>query len=209
MADRNVENLVTPLKIGTASHYSQIDTDGTLTLTGDATAWKDMVADLFGKSLNSVSGKVSYDWDENALDFQSGGVITTAADRVQANLEINHEFKVGSSITFKPHIHWFQDAATKYVLTLKYRLQVNGSAKTATWTTITLTANDGDDVWTYTSGTLNQITRFPDITITCAISDTIQFQVARTDSLGGNMMVYFMDLHGEVDAFGSAAELVK
>ena len=190
--------------------YAVIEDDGSIQIFGDGTMWKDMISDLFGKRLNSTSGKVDYDWDENAIEFQSNGSITSANDRIGGNLEINHEFKVGSSITFKPHIHWFQDAATKYELTCRYRLQRNGEAKTTSWTTIVLTASDGDDVWTYPgSGVFNNITRFPDITITCGLSDTFQFQIARTDNLGGSMLVYFLDLHGEVSSFGSRTELEK
>lgn len=44
--------------------YSETRTDGTQRLVGGATAWKDMVGDLFGKNLASVVGKVDYDWDE-------------------------------------------------------------------------------------------------------------------------------------------------
>lgn len=204
-------NGLASLNVGDVSggDYAKIETDGSVQLFGDGTMWKDMIADLFGRRLYSTAGKVDYDYDENALDFQSGGSISTTADRVGGNLEINHEFLVGTSITFKPHIHWFQDASTAYELTMRYRLQRNNAVKTTTWTSVTLTAGT-DDVYTYPgSGVFNQLSRFPDITITCGISDTIQFQVARTDSLGGNMLVYFMDLHGEVDAFGSRAEIVK
>ena len=95
---------------------------------------------------------------------------------------------------------------------MKYRLQRNGYEKEASWTTVTLTAGSSDDVFDFTGeadGTYNQLTRFPDITITCSISDTFQFQIARTDSLSGDMLVYFMDFHGEVDSFGSEEEIKK
>lgn len=201
---------VDKLKFGTAPSNTEIDKgDGSLRSRGDATMWKDMVSDLFGKRLASTAGKVDYDFDENSIRFQSGGSISVANDRVGGNQEINHEFEVGSSIAFRPHIHWFQDAATKFEITARYRIQRNGQAKTTAWTNIVLTANNGDDVWTYVSGTLNQITRFPDIVIDCGISDTIQFQMARTDALVGDMLIYFLDLHGQVDGDGSEEEIVK
>ena len=207
----NISQLQSPLRIGSESegNYTEIGTDGTQRLHGTSTAWKDMIADLFGKRISSIAGKVDYDWDENAIVFQPSGSISNAADRVGGNQEINHEFKVGTNITFKPHIHWFQDAATKFVLTARYRLQQNGVAKTTDWTTITSTMNEDADVFEYSTGTLNQLTRFPDITVTCGISDTIQFQIARTDSFSGNMLVYFFDLHGEVDSAGSESEISK
>ena len=107
--NRNLGNVL-------AGNFTEFFPDGTLRSRGDATSWKDMVADLFGRNLNSASGKVDYDWDVNAIGFQSGGLITNVADRVQGNLELNHEFKVGSAITFKPHVHWFQEVTAGAVV---------------------------------------------------------------------------------------------
>ena len=175
-----------------------------------------MIADLFGKRLYSVVGTVDYDYDENAIIFASGGSITTDNDRVGGNLEINHEFKVGTDITFKPHIHWWQqwttDTVDSIVFTMRYRLQQNGQAKVATWTTITAEAGTADDVFDFTGegdGLYNQLTRFDDITVTCGVSDTIQFQMTRTDSEAGTVSVYFMDLHGITDSWGSNEEISK
>ena len=80
-------------KIGDVQNgnYFEVKADGTPRLRGNATVWKDMVGDLFGKQLASVVGKVDYDFDENAINFQSGGSISTTNDRVGANLQINHE----------------------------------------------------------------------------------------------------------------------
>lgn len=218
-------NVTYPIKkVGTAvqtgdtanGNYNEIREDGTQRLVGDATAWRDMVGDLFGKRLSTTSGGVDYDYDNNAIKFQSGGSIANKNDRVGANSQINHEFKVGTGITFKPHIHWFQEIVSgaisgAFVLTMQYRLQRNGMAKQASWTTVTLTAGI-DDIFDFTGevdGTYNQLTKFPDITVDCSVSDTIQFRVARTDSLSGDMLVYFMDMHGEVDSFGSDEEITK
>lgn len=211
LLDQNIDlSSATVIKIGTGSDHTEFyRVDGTIRYRGEATIWKDMVADLFGKRLNSTAGKVDYDWDDNAINFQSGGSLANAADRLGGNQEINHEMMVGSSVIFKPHIHWFQAATTQYELSAQYRIQRNGEAMTTTWTPITLTANDGEDVFTYSSGILNQLTRFPDISINCSISDTLQWQMARTDSLGGSMLVYFFDLHGKVDSGGSNEEISK
>lgn len=189
--------------------------DGTMRAQGSSTCWKDMVADLFGRRLNSNTGKVDYDYNENAIKFQSGGNMSNVSDRVGGNLEINHEFEVGTNVLFKPHIHWFQEVSsgsvTAFVWTCRYRLQRNGYAKTTAWTTITATAGT-DDVFDFTGeddGTYNQLTRFDDIVITCGVSDTIQFQMTRTDSESGDALVYFMDLHGKTDSLGSDDEIAK
>ena len=124
----------------------------------------------------SFSLLVDFNTDgENTIEFNPGGVLTNTADRVGGNLEINHEYKIGTDITFKPHVHWFQAVSTGVVLpivfAMRYRLQRNGYAKTATWTTITADCGSGgDDVFDFTGesdGLYCQISRFDDIIVDC------------------------------------------
>ena len=109
-----------------------------------------MVSDLFGKRLNSGAGKVDYDWDENAIVFQPSGSLSTAADRVGGNQEINHQFKIGSSIVFKPHLHWWQQVTTgavdSIVFSAQWRLQRNDAAKATSWTAVSASAGTADDI---------------------------------------------------------------
>lgn len=206
------------LKIGDVGEgdYSEIKSDGTVRNYGDATAWKDMVGSLLGYRLYSNVGKVDYRYDENALRFSSGGVITNLSDCVVLNLQINHDMLIGSSVTFKPHLHYFQQvtsgAVTPYVFTAYWRLQRNGYAKETSWNTIYANAGTSDDVFDFTSeadGLYNQLLRFDDITVECSISDTFQFRFTRTDSEAGTVDVYFADFHGQCDSQGSKDELVK
>lgn len=207
----------TPNGIITGDSTNKVDANKTqgIRYHGTATVWKDMVMGLFGKKLLSTSGKVDYDYDENVIIFAPSGVITTANDRVGGNQEINHEFKVGTDITFKPHIHWWQQVTSNAVLpvvfTARYRLQRNNAIKVTSWTTITADAGV-DDVFDFTAesdGLYNQITHFDDITITCGISDTLQIQMTRTDSQTGDVSTTFFDIHGEVDSDGSDEEITK
>ncbi|MBW2596375.1 MAG: hypothetical protein JRC93_10450 [Deltaproteobacteria bacterium] len=282
------------IKMGGLTDYLEISkTDGTPRLRGTGIVWRDMIMNLFGSKLESEAGKVTYDYDDNIIVFASGGSISTSADRVGGNQEINHEFKVGDSLTFKPHLHWFQvmtnetlvvdedwtapvvglsvdldfipangtvvvqdatdtttyvedtdyevdyvtgavtnltltPAATyhidygyiagvgttpAFIVTARYRVQRNGYEKVTNWTEITCEVGaGGDDIFDFTalySGTYNQISAFDDIEIDCGISDTIQIQIARTDSESGDMSVTFFDLHGEIDSLGSEAEFTK
>jgi len=205
--------------------YAEVRADGTHRLIGEATAWKDMIMDISGRRLTSTVGKVDYDNENNAIIFQSGGSISAANDRVQGNQEINHEFLVGTDVLFKPHLHWFQEVTSHtpdvletvaYEITLRWRNARNGygiNLTTPDWSTITLTSNLTNNIFGITNiggkEYMCQITRFPDIITTCSVSDTVQIQMARTDSLGGNMLVYFMDLHGKIDSFGSDDEIAK
>lgn len=179
-------------------------------LNGNGLAWRDMITSLFGRRLSSPAGGVTYNYEDNAITFASGGVITNADDRIGGNQEINHQFLVGANIELFPHIHFWQSSALNYEFTLRWRLQRNGQARVTDWQTQLITVNDGNDAFPYVSGTLNQITRTPlPITVTCGISDTIQFQLARTDALGGTVEAFFFDIHGKVDGFGSDREALK
>lgn len=205
------------IQTGDSTNYVDINKTQGTRYNGTATVWKDMIMGIFGQRLNSTAGKVDYDYDENAIVFSPSGNIATTADRVGGNQEINHEMKVGSSLTFYPHLHWWQQVTSNAVLpivfTMRYRVQNNNSGKTTAWTTITADAGaGGDDVFDFTAeadGLYNQITKFDSITITVGISDTIQMQMTRTDAQVGDVSAYFLDVHGEVDSDGSDAELSK
>lgn len=209
MSIRNISALNNPLMIGNGPNRTVFQTDGTRRSEGDATCWKDIIGDVFGRRLADTAGKVDYDWNENALVLQPGGSIANQNDRVQWNQEINHELVVGSNVLFYPHLHWFQEDATQRTVTLEYRLQRVDTAKTVSWTQISLITGLAANAFPYSGGIWNQISSFPDLTIDCGISDTLQFRMARTDSEAGNMLVYFMDLHARIDGDGSNEPFIK
>ena len=215
-------------KVGDISggNYVSINKEQGVRYKGTSTVFKDMVGDIFGKRLFSVVGKVDYDFDNNTLDFSSGGSISDANDRVGANLEVNHEFEVGVGMLFDPHIHWFQEVishlpdvldSTAYEFTIRYRLIRNGygvNLTTPEWTTIIITCGGVGDVFGIENidgkEFMGQITfADPSISEDCGISDTFQIQMARTDSLGGVVKVYFVDMHGGVDSDGSDDPIYK
>lgn len=206
-------NIVT-LNDSAGAKVYEVRTNGHYRSSGNA--WKDMIMDLFGKRLSSAAGKVSYDYDDNTVIFKANGNITNADDRVGGNQEINHEFLVGANITYKPHLHWFQQVTggvvVAHVFTARWRLQRNGQAKETAWNLITANAGTVKDVFDFSArpnGLYNQLTRFDDITVTCSISDTIQLQLTRSDANVGDIPVYFFDIHGRVDSDGSDMEVMK
>jgi len=209
------------MPVNIASNEVEIGDNG-IRVYNKATMWKDMVFDLFSKRINGTTGKVDYDWSNNAIKFQPGGSFSNTVDRIQGNQEINHEFLVGDNIVFRPHIHWFQPVSsdvldtTARVFDLKWRIVRNNygiNLGTPDWTTISTTTGTTNDIFDNTNingeDYFGQITRFPDITVNCSISDTIQMQMIRSDALSGDTLVYFFDLHGEVDSLGSDAEITK
>lgn len=204
----NINDLFADTGIGSGSDRLKIEDDGTTKREGAATVWDDIQNSLIGKQLSSVAGKVDYNWAENTITMQPGGVITTANDLLVFNLQVPHAAIEDGSLNL--HMHWEQPDATEREITVKYRIQNNGAAKTASWTTVTKALNATNNAFTYTSGTLNQITGLVDIDLTGAsISAVVEFQMARTDSETGDIEVTFVDAHIQKDTDGSRQEYVK
>ena len=173
-------------------------------LSGDATAWEDVQESLIGKRLAATSGKVDYDYDENRVKFERNGSISTTNDRIAFNIQLPHAAKDSE---LRVHMH-FEDTGLAGTFTIRYRIQSNGQARTTSWTTTT--ANTSNAVFTYSSGTLNNLLSLVNIDLTgTGLSDVVQIQVARTDSTSGDIYATFIDAHYEVDAFGSDTEFTK
>lgn len=203
----NINDYARDTGFGTAAGRTKFEDDGTAVFSGGATVWDDIVGSLIGQRLSSTVGGVDYNWTENTVTFQSAGDITDEADRVGMNIQIPHAAIVDGSIDL--HVHWEQTDAVAREFTIKHRIQNNGSAKNTTWVT-TVVSTQADDKFTYVSGTLNQISDLVDIDLTgIGISSVVQFQIARTDSVAGDIEVTFIDVHAEMDTLGSRAEYVK
>lgn len=174
-----------------------------LKLTGDATAWDDIQTSLIGRRLASSSGTVAYNYTENTVDFSGGGTITNINDTVVFNLQTRHATLEDSSLHL--HMHFAQSDATVRTMTVRYRIQDNGEQKTTAWTTVT--ADTDDAVWTWTTGTLNNILSLATIDLTgVGLSAVVQIQATRSDSNGGLLPVTFIDAHYEIDSLGSNNE---
>ena len=193
---------------GSESNATEIETDGTMEAKGDATCWDDLVGSLVARRLESTSGKLQYNYDNSSITMESGGNISNTSDRLIFNNQIPHAWKADSSGNL--HIHWEQVDATDREFTVQYRVQGNGDAKTTTWTTAVVTANATTNTYTYVSGTMNQITRLVDVDLTgMGISDTMQFRLARTDSVDDDIEATFVDIHIERNTMGSRQEFTK
>ena len=193
---------------GSATGRTTFDSDGQVKATGEATQWDDLVGDVISKKLSSTTGKLDYNWTENSMKFQSGGSISTAADRLTWNVQKMHKVKEDSQLYY--HIHYEQSDATIREFTMQYRIQGNGEAKTTEWTQISAVTEENNLVFPYTSGTLNQILKFDPIDWSeVGISSTVNFRLARTDSESGDVYVSFVDGHVEIDSWGSNQEYIK
>jgi hypothetical protein len=200
--------------LGSSIGYVTFDAvNGSVTLIGEATAYKDLLFNLVGQKLESPASDVDQDVAEGTVDFED---TATLADYVMMNIQVNHDWEIASAIY--PHLHWFQASANVPNWLIQYRWQIQGAAKTTAWTSVKYTEHAA----TYAAGTLNQITKFGSITAPagCGLSDILQFRVLRDtdndstlfgglDPLTGDAKAVNFDVHYEVDGFGSDEEYVK
>lgn len=202
----NTAGAIPSAKFGSATDNFEIETDGSTMRNGSSTMWDDLTGSLIARRLESTTGKLQYDYAENCIEMESGGSIGTTADRLIFNFQKPHGAKTYSE--FRLHIHWEQVSSNNIEFTLQYRIQNNGSAKTTAWTTVTV--DNTNNKFPYTSGTINQITELVELDwSTSSLSATCQFRLARTDSTAGDINATFVDGHVERDNIGSRTEYVK
>lgn len=205
-------NTATP-KFGTSTNYTEFESDGTMKASGNATCFRDELNDLIKSALNNPSSRIVQDFTESALIYKTNA---TTSDYAISNIQLNHDWKAGSAIN--PHIHWWQTENNTPNLMIQYRWQKNGSAKTTAWSSLPWAAN----AFTWTAGTLNQITGFGSISapVGYGISDILQIRFMRdstnasglfagADPFTTDVSTTSADVHIEVDMLGSHQEYIK
>lgn len=210
MPNVDIEGLVAPLYFGNGVNRTKINTDGTLTFEGTSTGFDDISGHINSSSIAGTPGKVDYDETEDLIVFEPSGAIATLADLIGVKFQLKHKHKVGTPL--KLHIHWRQPNAGPHEFTYKYRFINNGAASTLTWSDPIVVAATGDNnAFEYVSGNLDQKTILGDIPTTgLELSSIIQVKIARTDAVAGNLYVYDIDGHIEIDsATGSSTEYTK
>jgi len=176
--------------------------------------WKDDLKALLGQRLESPSSNIVQNLAEGTVDFHSDAIFGT--DFVVINHQLNHDWKEGTII--RPHIHWFQLTSATPNWIISYRWQVNGQQKETSWVNQKYESN----TFTYSSGTLIQITTFGDITppSNAKISAILQIRLSRdttnasglfagVDPLADTIGVINEDVHYQIDSVGSIQEYIK
>lgn len=203
------EALIAPMDIGdkASGNYTEIETDGTTQAKGDATCWDDLVGSLIARRLESTAGTLTYNYDESTITMGTGGDITDSRDRLIFNYQKPHSASADTS--FNLHIHWEQIDSTPREFTVQHRIQENGKAKATAWITDIITT-DVDVVFPYIGDTMNQISALVSVDLSAVgVSSTVQFRLARTDSVAGDIEATFVDAHVKYDMLGSRTEYVK
>ena len=200
------------LKAGGTANYINIDVSG-LRMYGTATVFGDEIHPLVGQKLESPASDIVSDPENGALTFKDSA---STADYVTMSVQINHDWKINSPVY--PHVHWWQASTIIPNWVILHRWQVNGSAMTMAWGTQAWTSH----AFSYSSGTLNQISAFGTITppANSGISDILQLRLFRdvandwgafgtVDGLSGNVQATSFDVHKEIDSIGSNSEYTK
>jgi hypothetical protein len=193
-------------------NYSEFEADGTLEFNGDATVFRDELIDA--SRIVTTGSNITLDSAEITIDL--GVSCTPVNDWAYYNIQFNHDRKNGVNIY--PHVHWFQTGNNVPNFLIQYRWQKNGSPKETSWTNYKM----GTNLFTYTSGTLNQITYGAGITPPSGddVSDILQVKFTRdtnndtgifsgTDSYSSVVKVMYVDVHIEMDTVGSRSEYAK
>lgn len=200
-------------KFGGQNDYIEIDDQGRLRLAGTATVHDDLAWPLIGSRLESPSSHIVTNNAECTIEFKTSCDLT---DYLITVPQITHKWLLGSAI--HPHLHWEQTSANMPNWMIQTRWQMQGAAKTTSWTSMPRTTN----AFAYSGGTLNQITAFGSITPPAGygLSDIVDIRVLRdvsntsglfsgADGLGVSVFAKSFDCHVEMDTLGSNDEYVK
>lgn len=199
-------------RVGATGDYTALDATGHQTMAGEGRPWRDELGELLGKKRKGT--RISEDLDEGVLLFSD--TCALADDWVITNVQLNHDKDLTASLY--PHLHWLQAAAAVPNWLLAYRWQINGGAKTTTWTRAKYTAL----AFSYSAGAILQIVSFPEIAVPtgAGLSDIVQFRLCRdtgnasglftgSDPLSGNAAALMFDVHFQINSLGSTNEYAK
>jgi hypothetical protein len=204
-------------KIGGATHYSEIEADGTLKFNGDATVWDDIR--ITPGALDRPGG-TDATWKNYTI---SGSGIGTAGLEFEINdwssftIQIPHGYKEGSDIYV--HIHWTPGSRgnEENGNTVGWKIDYSWANRDAVFPTMsTADLSDACDGVDYA----HQMT--PDVQISGSgktVSSMLLCNVKRTDtgtddtwassSSGALPFLIEIDFHYEIDTVGSRARTTK
>lgn len=200
----------------------QVDRDMTEGLDNqpqETIGWDDLKFPFAGRNIDVASGRIDYNYYNGSISYQSNA---RYPDEVVSMLaQLPHAWKEGSEV--RPHIHWLQQSVDEPNWLLGYKIYDNGQSGNidTDYSNHTFVTVD-NNTFTYTSGNLVQISRFPAIDMTgYGLSDMIHFVFFRdtantsgefvgTDPSGLVEHVIEFDIHYQTDqARGSRQEFIK
>ena len=200
--------------LGTPPNYTEFENDGTMVANGDAICWVDEFGPLIASRLESPGSDIVQNLAEGTITFKASARYPT--DYAVYNLQLNHDYFLGSIVEF--HSHWFQTSAAVPNFLLGYRWQINGQAKITAWTNLPLNYI----IFSYSAGTLVQISDGENsITPPATVDLSAIFQArlyrdytnvsglfSGAESSGLAVDMLFSDMHRRRNKLGSREEYV-
>lgn len=182
------------------------------------TYFDDLQYSLVGQKMESPSSHITYNTTRTTVRFLK--TCDWNDDWLSMTIQMSHRWKTGTVVY--PHLHWQQTAAAMPNFGISWLWETNGALLATSWTRVAHTEN----AYEWTTGTLNQITKFGSITPPegAGLSDLLLIQIWRdvanesTLFTGGaevdvnvqdNADAYSFDIHFEIDSAGSDEEYTK
>jgi hypothetical protein len=175
--------------------------------------WEDLRFPATAETLPAGAANIVVDPVEVGLSFQTDADIAT--DWTTMNAQMQHSYRLGSNLY--PHIHWVQTEDEIPNFLLEYRCFDIGEDPTGSFIQAARTTN----AITYSSGTIHQMTMFPNfnpnfsgVSGMCDLklyrdTDNSSTEFAGADQFSTDVLVKEFDFHYQRDAPGSKQESVK
>lgn len=184
--------------VWSAQFIDKLETDD---LVYTDTYWTDLRVPLSQSKLGS-NLKPDFDQTNVALLFPQNDT----AEVIYFITQMPHEWKQQTDIGL--HVHWLQEAATAVNWVADIKVIQPNEASPGSFTTY----NSATGSFSYTSGTLHQITDLGDVDMSAVdgVSAIILGKLWRDDNLTtGDVKAWAIDFHYQVDNPGSTQEYTK
>lgn len=182
--------------------------------------WSDLSSSAVGSRIDTGTGRLAYDYFNGGINFKNNA--RYPEEPLCISLQFPHGIYLGTGAVLKAHFHWYQSqVATPNFLFGYKKVKKNTSITIETdFSNYTFFIPDSN-VFTYTSGTLYQITRFGEIDITdMTLSDTFDIVFFRdtanasglfagVDPVATDAIMKYIDCHAQWDSIGSGNEYSK
>lgn len=186
--------------------FKAIDS-GQETFTFDPAAWDDLRFSLDAASLDSIVGRLDYDFENCGVLAQTNA--TYPDNPICMIVQFPHAKKLGTDIN--PHIHWIQNQNATPNLLMEYRW-INNGGEVVTYQK----AISSGAIFPYVSGNLLQICSWPDISppVGEKVSSMMDVRLFRdttnasglfagADTYTGDVLLKEFDIHYETNRNGS------
>jgi hypothetical protein len=179
----------------------------------NSTFWDDAKFPVTGDRIDTSSGRLDYDYDKMGVGFQNNA--RYPEEPVAIIAQMSHAYALGTPI--RPHLHWIQEQADVPNWLMEYRIWPNGEPIPSFSLQI-----PSHHIFTYTSGSILQITTFPEIDMSAInkVSAFLDIKIFRdtanssglftgADPIGSTVVLKEYDHHFLTDSPGSVREFVK